>query len=367
MNLFQPEHKNTSLNAYVGNNPWVDINTHITGYQSATIVMLDTILGSNYKQYDGAFSWCNDTSIYPILFCARHFIELYIKQKIYAINFLKLKQDINEKLIKTHDIRKLWKMFVSISNETKDYRIEEFIDSLKPYIDEFGNIDPIGETFRYPYSQDNEKHLLNFQCIGIYNFSKKFKDFSKICGGFTHFMDYLVDEYRVKTFTKVLSRSDIEKIAKKLPTNQEWKNFSFNNIKNEIKKEFNISSNELTKAINIIKGHIEFKQYLYPEVYELPIEKNKLVLFMNETFKESDIDKFSFEEIACLRAICEIGTAFMNVRYYSEDYFWLYKLFLEKYKKGNYYEFKTDYNCIIYNIYRIKLGIEKLNYIHHIQ
>lgn len=113
------------FNACVGNNGWVNINTYIDGYRSATLIMLESTLYKNtqekYETFDSV-----DTAIYPIFFSARHFIELYIKQKIYAINFFKLKATIEAKLIKTHNIEKLWGLFIDIVNKTCDSRIKKY-------------------------------------------------------------------------------------------------------------------------------------------------------------------------------------------------------------------------------------------------
>ena len=105
--LFGKEEKYDFLyNACVGNNGWISINTYISGYQAATLVMLESALESISTRKnvpDNAEMWNIDTAIYPILFSARHYVELYLKQKIYAINYFKLKEKIEEKLIRTHD------------------------------------------------------------------------------------------------------------------------------------------------------------------------------------------------------------------------------------------------------------------------
>ncbi|WP_041757532.1 hypothetical protein [Psychrobacter arcticus] len=85
--LFRNEQKNFQLNACVGNNGWRGMFAHIEGYQSATLVMLESILSQYNPEIDSitpkqAFLWSIDTAVYPILFTARHFVEIYIKQKI---------------------------------------------------------------------------------------------------------------------------------------------------------------------------------------------------------------------------------------------------------------------------------------------
>lgn len=366
--LFRNEQDNSRFNACVGNNGWRGMFSHIDGYQSATLVMLESILsqyipGINYNRPKHAFLWNNDTSVYPILFTARHFIEIYIKQKIDTINYFKIKENIDEKLVKTHDIERLWNIFVDIVERTKDSRLAVYIEKIAPYIQDFNSIDPTGETFRYPYSSKGAMHLEGMGVIGLFNFYKKFTELSKICESFTYEMDSLVDEYKTKTFTKNLSRKDIEGIAQELPIFEEWSNPSFSDIKKNLKAKLSIGSKELSEAIDIIKNHIEFKRYIYPNIYELQIDKDKLSKILSGDLKESHINTLTDEEIASLRTLVELGTATMGGRYFSEDYKSLFDSFLQKCRLCE-YEKQFNYEYSIRNRDRLKDGLNKLNYIY---
>lgn len=364
-NLFRNEQKRPQLNACVGSNGWRGLFSHIDGYQSATLVMLESIL-SQYSPNVGcnipkdAFLWNNDTSVYPILFTARHFIEIYIKQKIDTINHLKFKDNIDEKLVKTHDIKKLWGIFVDIVERTKDSRLAIYIEKIAPYIQDFNSIDPTGETFRYPYSSEGVIHLESMGVIGLFNFYNKFTELSKICESFTYEMDLLVDEYNAKTFTKSLSRKDIEGVAQELPIFEEWSNPSFSDIKKNLKIKLSIGSRELSEAIDIIKNHIEFKRYIYPDIYELQIDKDKLSKILSGDLNENHINTFTDEEIASLRTLVELGTAVLG-GYFSEDYQKLFDSFLQESRLCE-YEKKSNYEYSIRNMQRIKHGLNKINY-----
>lgn len=364
VNLFQAEQGNYLYNACVGNNGWISINTYIDGYQAATLVMLESALNSVSSRDNvpnNANYWNADTAIYPILFSARHYIELYIKQKIYAINYFKVKGEIEGRLIRTHDISKLWSIFIDIVNKTHDSRLKDFIEPIEPYISDFSKIDLTGETFRYPYNQDyTKKHLEDISVIGLLNFYEKFNELSRFMTSFTYYMDYLIDEYRAGTYTKHLNREDIESIAKKLPLYTDWKEDCFKGIKEEIKLQFNIGSKELSDAINIIKNHMEFKRYIFPDVYELEIDKDKLVKFINGNFSLSNLNDFSNKEIACLRTLVELGTSIIDGNYYSEDYSRLYEKFLCEIDEE--YFRKSNYEYSLRNIQRILRGLEKIGY-----
>lgn len=358
--LFRNEQEHSRLNACVGDNGSRGMFSHIEGYQSATLVMLESILSQYVPNTDcnipeQAFRWNNDTSVYPILFTARHFIEIYIKQKINAINCLKVKEDITKKLVKTHNIKELWDTFVEIVEKTNDSRLTIYIEKIAPYIQDFNHIDPTGETFRYPYSTKGAMHLEGMGVIGLFNFYDKFTELSKICKAFTYEMDSLVDEYRVKTFTKRLSRKDIEGIAQELPFFEECDKPSLSNIKKGLKAKLSIGSQELSDAIDIIKDHIEFKRYIYPKTYELQIDKDKLSIILSGNANGEDIDTFTDEEVASLRTLVELGISTMDGPYFSEDYKDFFDSFLQESKKSNY-----EYS--INNINRVKAGLNKINY-----
>ncbi|SJM38452.1 hypothetical protein A1019T_02445 [Psychrobacter pasteurii] len=364
--LFRNDQEHTRFNACVGNNGWRGMFSYIEGYQSATLVMLESVLsqyGSNidFNAPKQAFLWNNDTSIYPILFTARHFIEIYIKQKIHTINYLKVKDNINEKLIKTHNIQELWNTFVDIVERTHDSRLAIYIEKIAPYIQDFNHIDPTGETFRYPFSLEGSMHLEDMGVINILNFYKRFNELSKICEVFTYEMDALVDEYKTGTYTKNLSRKNIEGIAQELPVYGEWNKPSFSDIKKSLKTKLSIGSKELSQAIDIIKNHIEFKRYIYPNIYELQIDKDKLSKILSGSLNEEHINDFSHEEIASLRTLVELGTSVMGGRYYSEDYKNLFDSFLKE-TRLNEYEKQSNYEYSIRNKHRIKDGLNKINY-----
>ncbi|MCU4339130.1 hypothetical protein KTH08_18045, partial [Acinetobacter dispersus] len=69
----------TKYNACVGNNGWVGMSTYIDGFHSSTVILLEALINDvDKKSYDGFF-WGVDTCVYPILFSARHFLELFLK------------------------------------------------------------------------------------------------------------------------------------------------------------------------------------------------------------------------------------------------------------------------------------------------
>lgn len=362
-NLFQKEQVNFYYNACVGNNGWTGINAYIYGYQAATLVMLESVLKVNSREDvpEDANCWNIDTAIYPILFSARHYIELYIKGKIHEINSFKLKKNIEDKLTRTHKINILWDYFKRIILETCDSRMDKFLLDIEPYINDFSEIDLTGETFRYPYNQDyTKKHLEDKSLIGLYNFYQKFSALSKQLTDFDLLISYLYTEYQAGTYTKHLNREDIEYIAKNLPKRADWQSDKFDLIKLDIKKRFKIGSKEFSQVIKIIEEHMEFKRYISPNIYDLQIEKDKLVNIINNKFSLDDLEQFNYKEISCIRTLVELGLSGWG-RYHAEDYDKLFKNFLDE-MENNHYERKSNYEYSIRHINQIKDGLKIIGY-----
>ncbi len=175
-------------------------------------------------------------------------------------------------------------------------------------------------------------------------------------------MNYLVDEYKVGTYTKRLNRQDIENIAKSLPIFSEWRNDDFDDIKNNLKKEFAIGSKELSEAINIIKNHLEFRRYIYPTEYQLPLNKDKLIDIIVGKYHQKDVNNFTVEEIACLRTLIELGTPIIDGSYHSENYQELFKIYLKECKNSK-FENSDNYTYSLNNKQRLYKGLKTIGYL----
>jgi hypothetical protein len=92
------------------------------------------------------------------------------------------------------------------------------------------------------------------------------------------FCSLLVRHYRTGTFTKELSRNQLEKISKMININ-DLDTFDAN--KKKIIDEYNLSNNQFSKALDIIKSHREFSLNIGREI-------------MFENIKESTIKDLSY-------------------------------------------------------------------------
>lgn len=365
--LFGSEQNRSDIpkyNACVGNNGWVGMHSYIDGFQSSTIILLESLIKNvNKEDYDG-FIWCLDTCVYPILFSARHFLELFLKQQVLRISYLKNKSEddyeIKLKLLKTHDTHKLWKLFLDEVKSVCDIRLNKYLYEIHLFILQFHNIDSTGETFRYPYSQTNSLHLTNHSVIGLKRFYEQFLKFSKVASEFSYLTYYLLQEYKVGTYTEHLSRDDIEKIALLLPKKNNWNNINLKQYQSYVKDKYGVGSREFRDVLEIIKNNIEFNNIVSDE-YKLKIDEQKLIKFCLNCLMEPKQDlNLSLSDLAVIRAIQEISVPIIDGKYFSEDIHCLTECYYKEYENSNEYALENEVDYIYENLNRTINGLKML-------
>ncbi len=230
------------------------------GFKSSVNIMIEAVENGEYE----------DTMIYPVVYNARHSIELSLKivlEYIIYIYNIKNKTFLEEdkKNIFTHDIELLDSIIM------KYYRVDNRIvtkyDIIRPYLEDY-YFDKKGDVFKYELDHDGKPHLISqgISSISYDVLKRKFNEVMVLFDNLIFEVMYLNKEYSMGTFTKKLSRDSIKEIAQKLPSYVSWKDARFKEIKEKIKAEYSINSNELSDIINLIKNHCEFCTYIGMEL-----------------------------------------------------------------------------------------------------
>ncbi|MDE1332300.1 hypothetical protein [Vibrio aestuarianus] len=241
----------TWANACVGDNGNPSYVEYAMGFSKAANLLIEQVLHDNIKH-------AVDEFVYPVCFNMRHSVELRLKgaieelQKLTSIAGKTLYFDLSG----SHDIGKIWQFFKTES-ETFDSRYETINESIAPVILDIAAVDATGQTFRYPVSVESQKHLVEVKLINFRLLKQSFNKLEEHLDTLHSLNKFLVTEYQYRSFTKKLSRAKLFTITNKLPKYEEWKDPRFDIIKNIIKSDFGISSNDLSKAIDIIKKHFE--------------------------------------------------------------------------------------------------------------
>lgn len=267
---------NIHYNACVGLNGDFDIDTYALGYFENVKVLIDSTI---------AMKTTLDAIVYPIVYSARHYIELTLKHQIEILIQINKIVDskFNSRIRAIHEISILWDEFRKLS--LVDNRYLNLTYKAEEYITDYSEIDDNGETFRYPYSNENKKYLTQLYCIDIKDFGIRFYELHEILDEIVLLTGQLVEEYNQRSFVGGKSRAEIEEIAQKLPHIDLWTQDSFRDIKDKIKYEYSISSNQLSKIITFIKSHREFSAIIDNEIKIKEISNNDLEFFL-EVYNE---------------------------------------------------------------------------------
>ncbi|XKM14180.1 hypothetical protein RCS94_03160 [Orbaceae bacterium ac157xtp] len=288
--IFTPDKSDEySMHTYacVGNNGNPGVFEYAKGFALAANFLIKVSIAKN------GCLFAPDYAVYPICFNMRHSIELFIKSYVQFVNDLanlrKIKKTSSTIIMKAHDINNIW-AYLTDNYKILDKRLVNKAKIIVPYIECFGNIDATGQTFRYPYDTENRKHLTSQSVINIEHLGKYFNELEALLVSFYDYHELIVNEYKLNSYTKKLSRNDLSIISKILPNVNEWKKDSFKEIKDNIKKEYDISSNELSKAINIIKTHYEFGYFIGTVPELIDFNEDEFFLFIDKWRQLHDLD-----------------------------------------------------------------------------
>lgn len=243
--------ENSKLIACVGSNGGTDNNIIQRGFVSAVHLLYEGISNGESE----------DTLIYPLSYCIRHSIELSLKiildsiKTLYSYKNNTLPQKL--KRVYTHDFSKLNSIIKDFY--TIDRRIPPLYNPCENYLKDF-YFDHTNEAFRYSTNHDNKPILESKEIthIPIDILKKKFDDLITILNHLIFELEVMIEEYNTRAFTKELSRQDLLDISKLLPDRKDWDNDKFNEIKEKIITEYELSDKQFSNALRLIESHPEF-------------------------------------------------------------------------------------------------------------
>jgi hypothetical protein len=195
-----------------------------------------------------------DTLVLPILYNARHAVELVQKfaiSRLFAVSVLK------HSAPKNHDILSHWRL-LSDAN-LGDEELRGCITALDPFVKSLARVDDDGQALRYHLNREEETSLATYSLANLEIIRDGLAALSKQILGLKHrTLDY-IDERRTGSYTSRLSRRDLLCIAKTMPPLIHWKDDIFDERKQIIQTRFGLSNTEFSKALNVIKINREMK------------------------------------------------------------------------------------------------------------
>jgi hypothetical protein len=124
-----------------------EAENYVDGYMEAAIELVAAVIDK--KQYEK-----RDTLAMPILYNARHAVELALK---YSIDRMHAGGILPHPAEKNHDIAAHWHVLQAAPHA--DTLMARVVDELKPFVDSLRGIDEDGQELRYAETQDGKKSL----------------------------------------------------------------------------------------------------------------------------------------------------------------------------------------------------------------
>ena len=218
-----------------------------------------------------------DFLVYPICFNMRQSVELRLKKWwkdlsiLASARIVKLKEYRDSKVANdrslrgklepfptideasTHDLSKLW-LLISEYAPIIDSRFSKIVPLLDSYIKDISDIDPTGQTFRYPASNDSQVHLENSPLINIKILELRFEVLAELLEFQNQITGEMKYEYSWVSIPNKLSYNDLQSIAITIAGDEDTEDQNAISLaKKRVMNDHNISSNEYSKAVHAIK------------------------------------------------------------------------------------------------------------------
>lgn len=368
--------------ACVGENGDYGLDTIFDGFAETVETLISSI---------GEGKNCADPLVYPILYCVRHSIELFLKmsyEMIFAIKGIKSNKSTFEKtkdistqiemlengkrdpfftetdeecdLVKhqnqkademiaslsaqydsywekilsnkenqmTHNLKSLHKDIIAIYNV--DERIQKEYDFIIKYLTDYLERDPNGDMYRYLVNDHNKRHFVSkgIQTVDLLIIGKQFICLKALFEDFLKNLSNIYSEYSTLTYTSRLSRKQLEDISHLVPKPESF-NTMIDSFKSQIMSKYQLSKSDFDKALRIIRKHNEFSWNIGNELLcqEIRTEVLELLKKCARGEKEWD-DEFTFLSKEEFYSIL----AFKELGrysndYYSEDYYIIFRDF----------------------------------------
>ena len=216
------------------------------GYVKAALKLATTILQQN-------LFGDRDTFVMPVLFGARHGVELYLKLYIGRLAECGV---ITETHPVDHDIDSHYRFIRD--RRIPDARVRNLLKELEPYVADLARLDPDGQAFRYATDRDGNATMSGQDLVNIAVVAKALGELHNLLEQTYWRIDALVVERRT-VHTDLLSYADLRDIARRLPLHSTWavQNADFLAEKARICSDYDLSSNSFAKAVDAIKSDRE--------------------------------------------------------------------------------------------------------------
>ncbi|MBY5565926.1 hypothetical protein HFO55_01445 [Rhizobium leguminosarum] len=255
-------------NAFIGRQG--SFANYADGYIEAALDLANMILSDRrYIQ--------RDTLVLPILYNARHSIELHLKLIIGELVKVGI---LHSGHIPNHDIASHLQHLIDC--RIPDLTFRSLLYDLQPYIASLAKVDDDGQELRYFTNRDGKRSLKDRSLVNIVVIRDSLVVLKETLDNFKYRTAELCEEFRTGTHTKHLSRKDLFEIAGMLPKREQWSDPKFDECKTIIKEQFEIGSGEFSLALQIMQQKRQLKAVLGVETPLAHLSDEKAIFLVKK-------------------------------------------------------------------------------------
>lgn len=253
----------TDWNAFIGKQG--NEENYLDGYIEAAMELADAVI-------DKKLFAKRDTLVLPILYNARHAIELALKfteDRLVAAGVLPAIGRRN------HNIKTHWDRLNAAA--VGDEKIRQTIQALKPFVDSLARIDHDGQELRYHLNRSDDPSLSNYSLANLEVIRASLSKLSEAISVLKYRGISFLEERDTGSFTSRCSRLDLRTIAQLIPRRDFWTEPLFDQQKVLIKARYNLSNRQFSKALDVIQSNREMKAVIGVESDLLHISDDEIV------------------------------------------------------------------------------------------
>jgi hypothetical protein len=189
-----------------------------------------------------------DTLVLPILYNARHGIELAQK---FVIDTLNTAGVIQYSRPNDHDINTHWARLDSA--QMGDDMLRHLVAKLAPFVNSLALIDDDGQSFRYHLQQNGAASLFDKSLANIGVIRSSLAELKSLIDDLISRTIEFVSERTTGTYTARCSRKDLFTIARLLPLRGNWNTPAFVESKSTICSRFTLTGHKFSDALDAIQ------------------------------------------------------------------------------------------------------------------
>lgn len=258
----------TDWNACIGKQG--NEENYIDGYIDAAIELVDAVI-------DKKLFAKRDTLVLPILYNARHSIELALK---FTEDRLVKSGVLQPTGHRNHNIQSYWERIHAAA--VGDEKLCETIEKLKPFVDSLSRIDDDGQELRYHLNRSDDPSLSDYSLANLKVIRGSLFELSEIISDLKYRTVSFLEERNTGSVTSRCSRRDLLAIAKLIPGRSLWTGAFFDQQKALVKARYKLSNTQFSKALDVIQSNREMKAVIGVESDLLYISDDEIVWLIEQ-------------------------------------------------------------------------------------